>query len=251
MRRTFALFAVALASVAAAAMAALLRPGKPAPPPPPPAIASGGLRMQAVLERLYLPEDRATRAYLQIDLAADADGVARRERVPVNAVLIVDRSGSMSGAKMERAREAAAALVRSLGPEDRLAIVEFSSDASVLLASTPLNPRERSRALEAVAELHAAGGTNLSAAFDLAAPQLAQGRGGGRVDKLFLASDGQANEGISREAAQAVPASSGELARLKDGYERDVQGIDAPGDAASKKLKARTFDAVRAPVAGW
>ena len=80
MRRTFALFAVALASVAAAAMAALLRPGKPAPPPPPPAIASGGLRMQAVLERLYLPEDRATRAYLQIDLAADADGVARRER---------------------------------------------------------------------------------------------------------------------------------------------------------------------------
>jgi len=409
--------------------------------------------MQAVLERLYLPEDRATRAYLQIDLAADADRVARRERVPVNAVLIVDRSGSMSGAKIERARQAAAALVRSLGSDDRLAIVEFSSDASVLLASTSLNPRERSRALEAVAELHAAGGTNLSAAFDLAAPQLAQGRGGGRVDKVFLASDGQANEGISdrsgllrlarerfgnatlstfgigddydedlmsalasqaggraryvdspeilpgafraeldraaalvardvrvrvsglsgasidrvlgyqadggwvrlpdfaageerrvlvkltippghglseiaavelsfagaageprqaravaratftsdagllaqaptqaaatgasaemaelaeqaarykesgdrraararldavsriaREAAQAVPASSGELARLKDGYERDVQEIDAPGDAASKKLKARTFDAVRAPVAGW
>jgi hypothetical protein len=48
-----------------------------------------------------------------------------------------------------------------------------------------------------------------------------------------------------------VPASSGELARLKNGYERDVQEIDAPGDAASKKLKARTFDAVRAPVAGW
>jgi len=27
--------------------------------------------------------------------------------------------------------------------------------------------------------------------------------------------------------------------------------INAPGDAASKKLKARTFDAINAPVSGW
>jgi len=454
MPRTFALFAVALASLAAAAMAALLRPRNPAPPAPPPAFASsGGLRMQTLLERPYLPEDRASSAYLQIDLIADADPGARRQRVPVNAVLIVDRSGSMSGIKIERAREAAAALVRALGPEDRLAIVEFSSGASVLLASTPITPQQRSRALGAVAELHAMGGTNLGAAFDLAGTELEQGHGGGRVDKVFLASDGQANEGIAdrpgllrlarerfgnatlstfgigddydedlmsalasqaggraryvdspeilpgafraelsratalvardvrvrisglagasiervlgyqadggwvrlpdfaageerrvlvkltvspghglseiaavdlsfagaaggpqqaravaratftsdaallaqaptqvaatgaraemaelaeqaardqesgdrraararldvvgriaAQAARAVPASSGEMSRLTEAYERDVQAIDAPGDAASKKLKARTFDAVRAPVAGW
>src|SRR5439155_2766128 len=131
MGRTFALFAVALASLAAAAMAALLRPAapKPADPNPVPAAtaAAPGLRIRAFLERLYLPTDRDTTAYLQIDLIADADSAAEHRRAPVNAVLILDRSGSMSGVKMDRAREAARALVRALLPEDRLAIVEFSS----------------------------------------------------------------------------------------------------------------------------
>jgi len=198
MPRTLALFAVALASLVAAAMAALLRPARPPPPVPPAAVAAGGgMRMQALLERLYLPENRGSSAYLQIDLAADPDSTSRPQRVAVNAVLILDRSGSMSGAKIQRAREAAGALVRALGPEDRLAIVEFSGDASVLLPSLPLTAAVQSRALEAVARLEASGGTNLSAAFALAAPQMLKGRGGGRVDKIFLASDGQANEGIS------------------------------------------------------
>src|ERR1700682_5477553 len=107
MGRTFALFAVALASLAAAAMAALLRPGvsKPADPRPIPVATAAppGLRMRAFLERLYLPTDRDTNAYLEVDLVADADPAAGRRRVPVNAVLILDRSGSMSGVTMGRA----------------------------------------------------------------------------------------------------------------------------------------------------
>ena len=53
------------------------------------------------------------------------------------------------------------------------------------------------------------------------------------------------------QAAKAVPASAEEISLVATQYERDVKAIDAPGDAASKKLKARAFDAVRAPVAGW
>jgi len=41
------------------------------------------------------------------------------------------------------------------------------------------------------------GGIKMSAVFDRAAPELSRGDAGGRVDKVFLASDGQANEGIS------------------------------------------------------
>ncbi|HUJ24943.1 MAG TPA: hypothetical protein VLW85_02920, partial [Myxococcales bacterium] len=78
----------------------------------------------------------------------------------------------------------------ALGPEDTLAIVEFSSDAQVVIAPTRVDAAARNAARAAVSEIQPMGGTNLSAAFDLAATL-------GSFDKVFLASDGQANEGIS------------------------------------------------------
>jgi Ca-activated chloride channel family protein len=198
MPRTLALVAVALTSIIAAVIAALVRPS-PRPPPPLQGVRAGALRMTTQLDRRYLPENGGCDAYLQIDLAADGDPAARR-RVPVNGVLVLDRSGSMTGAKIDRARDAARALVNALGAGDQLAIVEFSSEASVIFRSTPMTDDARRRALQAIDELQAMGGTNMSSAFDLAAIELRQGRAEGRIDKVFLASDGQANEGISDRA---------------------------------------------------
>lgn len=192
MRRTVALLAVAFASLAAAAVAALLRPALPSPPPS----QAGALRLGASLDRQYLPRDPGGEAYLRIDLAAP-EGEAQRQRVPVNAVLVLDRSGSMTGAKIDRARDAARALAQALGPGDSLAVVEFGSEASVLFSSAPMTPEARARVLEAIAALEPIGGTNLSAALQLAAGELRRGAAPGRVDKVFLASDGQANVGVS------------------------------------------------------
>ena len=163
-------------------------------------LISAPLHVTTQLERSYLSESAGGEVYLQIDLAAEAAREAGR-RVPVNAVMILDRSGSMSGAKIERAKEAARALVEALGPKDRFAIVDFSDGARVLVPSTEATQEAKVVALAAVAGLQAYGGTNLSSAFEAAAPQLSEGRQPGRVDKLFLASDGQANQGISARPA--------------------------------------------------
>lgn len=194
MRKTFALVAVALASLAAAAVAALLKPlvRPPPPEPPPEQVRAGSLRMTAQFDRRFFPEaggPGSGSAYVMLDLAADP-GAASRKRVPVKAALILDRSGSMSGAKIDRARDAARALIDALGPEDTLAIVEFSSDARVVLAPMHVDAVVRRMAYVAVSEIEPMGGTNMSAALDLAATL-------GSFDKVFLASDGQANEGIS------------------------------------------------------
>ncbi len=249
MRRTVVLFALALVSLAAAAVAALLRPAAPKPVPPrPPAAAAGtaGMRIGALLDRLYLSEDRPTSAYLQIDVEADA-GRPDRGRVPVNAVLIIDRSGSMSGLKIVRARDAARALAQALGPDDRLSVVEFSSAASVLVESTPVTPQARARALEAIDAIEPMGGTNMSAAFSAAAPQLARGAAPGRADKVFLASDGRANEGVSERSAllrfarQALPEAALSTFGIGNDYDEDLMSalaeqaggraryIDSPG----------------------
>ena len=204
MRRIVVLFAVAFASLVAALLAPRLRPpARPPvhdPPPPPAAAAAGPMRLGAMLDRLYFQDDRAATAYLEVDLAAGGIN-AEGARVPVNAVLILDRSGSMSGAKILRARDAANALVQALGPDDRLAIVEFSSTASVLVESTAVTAAARARALAAIEAIEPMGGTNMSAAFAAAAPQLFRGAAQGRVNKVFLASDGRANEGVSERGA--------------------------------------------------
>src|SRR2546421_2332150 len=195
MRRTFALISVAVASIAAAAIAPRIRPaGKP---------STGPLHMTTQLDRRYVPGEGGE-AYLQIDLVADGDGTVRH-RVPINAVLILDRSGSMTGAKMDRARDAARALVNALGETDSFAMIEFGSDASVLFPASPMRPQNRAQVLEAIDRLVPMGGTNMSDAFDLAAAELRRGSGWGRISKVFLASDGQANEGISdREGLLAL-----------------------------------------------
>src|SRR5438445_7615 len=74
-----------------------------------------------------------------------------------------------------------------------LAAATLAAAAVAALLRPPAVTRPPSRP---VAALYAGGGTNLSAAFDAAAPELQRGRSPERVDKVFLASDGEANEGI-------------------------------------------------------
>lgn len=159
-------------------------------------LAAAPLRVTTQLEHAYLPESSGGEVYLQIDLAAEPSP-EEAHRVPVNAVMIIDRSGSMSGRKIERAREAARALIEALNPSDRFSIIEFSDGARVIVPSTQATHEAKVDALQRVARITAMGGTNMSAAFDAAAPQLSEGHAHGRVDKVFVASDGQANQGIS------------------------------------------------------
>jgi Ca-activated chloride channel family protein len=200
MLRTAVLLSLVVAS-AAATIVAGVRVRRPPPPPqdPPPAVAHDGtLRLSARLDRRWL-DARGGNSYLEIGVAAD--GMPERgPRTPVNAVLIIDRSGSMAGEKIARARDAARALIAELDGEDRIAIVDFASDARILVPSAPATPALKESALAQVARLQATTGTNLSAAFDLAAPQLERGRAASRLDKIFLATDGLANEGVSERA---------------------------------------------------
>jgi hypothetical protein len=173
MRRSLVLFTLALASIAAAAMAAVLRPSRHAVPSQhrlAQPVQAGALRLSAQLDHQYLGGQGGGEAYLQIDLTAGGEAGERRE--------------------------AARALVAALDGEDRLSIVEFSSASRVALASTAVTAATRETALAAIDGLFASGGTNMSSAFDEAGAQLVAGRAQGRIDKVFLASDGQANEGF-------------------------------------------------------
>lgn len=107
-----------------------------------------------------------------------------REAAPVQAVLLLDTSGSVAGARLERLRSAARAFLEGLDDADQAALATFCSD--VRLVARPGSSRaELSDALEAVA---AGGGTALFDAVG-AALRLGDARGGRPV--LVVFSDGE------------------------------------------------------------
>ena len=80
-------------------------------------------------------------------------------RPPINVALVLDRSGSMSGAPLAAARAAAERFAAFLSPADRLAVVTFDDEVDVVFGPAPGGDPA---ALDAIARVVAGGSTNLS-----------------------------------------------------------------------------------------
>src|SRR5690348_2760811 len=70
-------------------------------------------------------------------LAFGSADAGAKKHVPRAVVLVVDRSGSMQGGKLEGAKAAAVASLGVLAPDDQFALVTFDSEAVVFV---PLQP---------------------------------------------------------------------------------------------------------------
>ncbi|HET9451976.1 MAG TPA: VWA domain-containing protein [Aggregicoccus sp.] len=205
MNRTVTFLALAGALALTALVLGLPPSGTPPaarPPAPPslPAQGEGALRLSGRLSHPVVPRG-GSELFVTVDvLGAQVPGSARS---PVSLALVIDRSGSMAGEKLAQARRAARHLVGLLGPEDRLALVDYGSDVRglPLLAATPAN---RERMLRYVERLTDEGGTNLGAGLQEGARQLRSVRGG--VRRLILVSDGQPTEGVTDSQALVAQA---------------------------------------------
>ncbi len=114
-------------------------------------------------------------------------------RTPLNLVLVLDQSGSMSGDRIQYAKRAANRLIEISKPEDKIGLVAFSSDAKVLLPSA--EEINKTKAVAAVNKLSASGSTALHAGVSLGADQLIAHLDSKRVNRVVLLSDGEANVG--------------------------------------------------------
>ncbi len=89
---------------------------------------------------------------------------------PRDVVVLLDRSGSMSGWKQRAACRAAARIVDALGADDRFAVLAFDDQISTFAPDwTPASDRHRFEAAAWCAGVEGRGGTELSAALAHAA----------------------------------------------------------------------------------
>jgi Ca-activated chloride channel family protein len=163
--------------------------------------------------------DRQTN-YLRIGLNG-CEPQRKADRTPVNVAFVIDRSGSMAGARIAQAREAAVMAVKRLDAEDIGAVVIFDDKVDVPVPAQKV--ADHNYFIDRILEVGARGNTAIYAGVDAGAAEVRKFKDPHRLNRVVLLSDGQANVGPS------LPKDFAELGRklLAEGISVSTIGLGA------------------------
>ena len=110
-------------------------------------------------------------------------------QMPLNLSLVLDKSGSMQGKKIENLRAAAKLVVARLGPQDTISIVAFSDRKYLIAESQPITDKEELK--RRIDRIRDGGGTAISGGMGQGLVELDKALSADRVSRMLLLTDGQ------------------------------------------------------------
>ena len=152
------------------------------------------IQVRSELSSPIIMEGNPETNYLKVSLSGQK--IDNSKRVPINLAIVIDKSSSMGGDRIEKAREAAIFAVNLLNENDTLSNVAYDSEAKVIVPASKV--KNKQKLIQVINEnVVANGGTALFAGLSKGIKQVETQLTKDKVNRIILLSDGQANVGPS------------------------------------------------------
>jgi len=146
------------------------------------------MQLKITTNKQYVPVTR-TQQLVYVLVSAQPSQVLAQTRMGLNFGFVLDRSGSMRGAKIDRLKQAMGIAVSRLNPDDRVSVTVFNDSAQVLAASGLLG--EQRSLSSRVKDLRAGGGTQMARGLSLGLREVFRHFDEQRSNQVLLLTDGQ------------------------------------------------------------
>jgi Ca-activated chloride channel homolog len=167
----------------------------------------------------------AQMAYLLVEVRASA-ALAELPRPPLNLSLVLDRSGSMRGPRLQQMKVATEAVIDLLTPEDVLSIVTFDDLIDLVAEAAPVtDPTALKADVELIGE---GGGTAMALGMSVGLTELRRHAGPHTLSRMIVLTDGPTNgdEDQCRLLATEAGAEGIAIAPLGLGAEWDASLLE-------------------------